>query len=273
MSLLEETKQILWTYGIIPKRLLGQTFVVDVSVFQRLVGYASLTANDVVLDVGAGFGFLTSLLAAKSRLVFAVEKDPSVAFVLGERLANVANVNIIKGDVLTTNLAPFDKLVSAPPYQISSPLLIWLFERRFECAVLILQEEFANRLVAKVGTEDYSWLTVYTCSRGTVELLDDVPRNMFHPEPEVDSKIVRLTPCAQSTFNFNNARLFVQMLKCVFSERNKKLSNAALPFAKNVLRLSTEDTKSRLKKLPFCEERVRTLSPETFGEIAHVLID
>jgi 16S rRNA A1518/A1519 N6-dimethyltransferase RsmA/KsgA/DIM1 with predicted DNA glycosylase/AP lyase activity len=128
-------------------------------------------------------------------------------------------------------------------------------------------------LVAKVGTEDYSWLTVYACSRGTVELLDDVPRNMFHPEPEVDSKIVRLTPCAQSTFNFNNARLFVQMLKCVFSERNKKLSNAALPFAKNVLRLSTEDTKSRLKKLPFCEERVRTLSPETFGEVAHVLID
>jgi 16S rRNA (adenine1518-N6/adenine1519-N6)-dimethyltransferase len=273
MSLLEETKQILWTYGIVPNRLLGQNFIVNSSVFQRLVGYASLTANDVVLDAGAGFGFLTSLLAAKCRTVLAVEKDPSLAFVLKERLACVANVNIIEGDVLTTSLPPFVKVVSAPPYRISSALVMWLFDRQFECAVLIFQQEFANRLVAEVGTEDYSWLTVYAYTRGMVELLDDVPRSMFLPEPEVDSRIVRLTPRAQPAFNFHNARLFVHMLKCVFSERNKKLSNAALPFAKNVLRLSTEDVKLRLKELSFREERVRTLSPEAFGEVAHVLID
>jgi 16S rRNA (adenine1518-N6/adenine1519-N6)-dimethyltransferase len=273
MSLLEETRQILRTYSIIPNKLLGQNFIVDESVFQRLVNYAALTSNDVVLDVGAGFGFLTSFLAVKCRVVFAVEKDHSVASVLNERLSGSANVTIIKGDVLTTDLPPFDKVVSAPPYQISSALLMWLFDRHFDCAVMILQAEFAKRLVANVGTEDYSWLTVYAYSQGTVELLDDVPRSTFYPQPEVGSIVVRLTPHAKSEFNFDNLRLFVQMLKHVFSERNKKLSNAVLPFAKNVLRLSTDDARLRLRKLPFYEERVRTLKPEAFGEVAHVLID
>jgi 16S rRNA (adenine1518-N6/adenine1519-N6)-dimethyltransferase len=272
MSLLEETKQILKTNGIVPNRLLGQNFLIDGSVFPRLVTYGSISSNDVVLDVGAGFGSLSSLLAAKCRIVLAVEKDPSLASVLNKRFASAANVRIIKSDVLTADLPPFDKVVSAPPYQISSPLLMWLFDRQFECAVLILQEEFANRLIAKVGTEDYSWLTVYTHSRGTVELLDAIPRSMFFPEPEVDSMIVRLTPLAHP-LSFKNPRLFIQMLKHIFSERNKKLSNAALPFAKNVLRLSKEDAKQRLKKLAFCEERVRTLPPEAFGEVAHVLVD
>ena len=273
MSLLEESKYLLRVYGIVPNRLLGQNFVVDGSVLQRLVDYASLTPNDVVLDVGAGFGFLTGLSAARCRIVFAIEKDNSVASVLEERLVGVANVTIIRGDALTIDVPPFDKLVSAPPYRISSALLTWLFDRQFVCAVLILQKEFAKRLAAKVGTQDYGWLTVYAHSRGVVELLDDVPRSMFHPEPEVDSMIVRLTPHAQPMFNINNPRIFVQMLKHVFSERNKKLSNAALPFAKNVLGLSVEDARLRLRKLDFWEERVRILTPEAFGEVAHVLID
>ena len=175
--------------------------------------------------------------------------------------------------MLNTKLPLFDRVISAPPYQISSVLLTWLFDRPFKCAILILQEEFANRITAQLGTEDYSWLTVYAYYHARVESLDALPRQKFHPEPEVDSIIVRLIPRSQPAFLVNDRRLFKQMLKTVFTERNKKLINAALPFAKNLLRLSAEDAKLRLSKLSFCEERVRTLAPEAFGEVARVLID
>ena len=115
-------------------------------------------------------------------------------------------------------------------------------------------------------------MTVYAYYHAKVESLDALPRQKFYPEPDVDSIIVRLIPRPRPIFLVNDPALFSQMLKSVFAERNKKLINAALPFARNVLRLSSEDAKLRLSKLQFCKERVRTLIPEAFGEVARVLI-
>jgi len=273
MSLLEKTRRLLWNHHIVPNKFLGQNFLIDASIFPKLVDYASLNRTDVVLDVGAGFGFLTRFIAAKCARVLAVEKDSLVASVLHEQLRTENNISVIEGDVLNTALPLFDKVVSAPPYQISSALLKWLFARPFKCAVMILQKEFANRITAQIGTEDYSWMTVYAYHHTKVESLDALPRQKFYPEPEVDSIIVRLIPRSLPALPVNDPRLFGQMLKSVFAERNKKLVNAAFPFAKTVLKLSDEDAKLRLRKLPFCEERVRTLAPECFGEVARVLID
>jgi len=273
MSLLEKTRQLLWTYKIRPNRLLGQNFLVDETIFPKLAEYASIDQTDTVLDVGAGFGFLTSFMAASCARVVAVEKDALVTSALHKQVRESLNIRVIEGDVLSVDLPVFDKVVSAPPYQISSALLNWLFLRPFKCAVLILQEEFASRITAPIGTEDYSWMTVYAYYHANVELLDAVPRQKFYPSPEIDSIIVRLTPRSKPAFPLIDARMFKQMLKSVFAERNKKLINAAMPFAKNVLRLTSEDAKLRLVKLPFFEERVRTLAPEAFGEVARVLID
>jgi 16S rRNA (adenine1518-N6/adenine1519-N6)-dimethyltransferase len=149
-----ETKQLLRTFRIVPNRLLGQNFMVDSSIFPKLSDYASLNKADVVLDAGAGFGFLTRFLANKCKSVMAVEKDPRVAEVLREQLKGLANVTAIEGDVLKVAVPSFSKVVSIPPYQISSRLIMWLFDRNFECAVLVLQKEFAGRLVASMGSED-----------------------------------------------------------------------------------------------------------------------
>ena len=127
MSVLE-TKRLLRTFRIVPNRLLGQNFMVDPSLFPKLVDYASLDKTDVVLDAGAGFGFLTRFLANKCKSVLAVEKDPRVATVLREQLRGLANVTVIEGDVLKTAIPNFSKVVSIPPYQISSRLLLWLFD-------------------------------------------------------------------------------------------------------------------------------------------------
>ena len=176
-----ETKRLLRMFRIVPNRLLGQNFMVDASIFPKLSDYASLGKADVVLDAGAGFGFLTRFLANKCKRVLAVEKDPQVAMVLREQLKGLDNVTVIEGDVLKAEIPSFSKVVSIPPYQISSRLLLWLFDRSFDCAVLVMQKEFAERLMATVGSEDYSWLTVATCYRAEVELWKWFPISCFSP--------------------------------------------------------------------------------------------
>ena len=107
-----------------------------------------------MLDAGAGFGWLTCFLADKCKAVVAVEKDPQVAMVLREQVKGLGNVTVVEGDVLKVKLPEFNKVIAIPPYYLSSQLVLWLLERNVDCAVLILQKEFADRLVAPVGSED-----------------------------------------------------------------------------------------------------------------------
>jgi 16S rRNA (adenine1518-N6/adenine1519-N6)-dimethyltransferase len=267
-----KTKRLLRTFRIVPNRLLGQNFMVDTSIFPKLTDYASLRARDVVLDAGAGFGFLTRFLTNKCKGVLAVEKDPHVAEVLREQLKGLVNVTVIEGDVLKAAVPSFSKVVSIPPYQISSRLLLWLFDRSFDCAVLVLQKEFAGRLVAAVGSEDYGWLTVAACYRADVQLFDAVPNFMFYPQPEVDSIIVRLKPWKMAPFEVKDEAFFRRMVRWLFTQRNKKLGNAIVPLIKSTFKVTKEDAEKVVCTIPFREKRARELPPEAFGELANVLV-
>ena len=270
--IISETKRLLRTFRIVPNRLLGQNFMVDTSLFPRLSDYASLGKDDVVLEAGAGFGFLTRFLSNKCKGVLAVEKDPRVAVVLREQLKGLANVTVIEGDVLKVAVPSFNKVVSIPPYQISSRLLLWLFDRGFDCAVLVFQKEFARRLVAAVGSDDYGWLTVATCHSAEVKLLNAVPKSMFYPAPEVDSVIVRLEPWTAASFEVKDEAFFRRMVRWLFTQRNKKLSNALVPFIKSTLKVAKEDAEKMACAFSFREKRVRELPPEAFGELANALV-
>jgi 16S rRNA (adenine1518-N6/adenine1519-N6)-dimethyltransferase len=186
---IEETQQLLQIFQITPNKLLGQNFMVEPTFYPKLAKYAELSASDVVLDAGAGFGFLARFLSDKCRAVLAVEKDPQIAEVLRQQTSRYSNVTVVKGDVLKTKLPSFNKAIAAPPYYLSSKLVLFLLEHKVDCSVLIVQKEFADRLAAKVGSEDYSWLTVTVYQKAQVELLDFVPKDMFYPQPEVDSVI------------------------------------------------------------------------------------
>jgi 16S rRNA (adenine1518-N6/adenine1519-N6)-dimethyltransferase len=264
-----ETKRLLRKHRIVPNRLLGQNFMVEASVFPKLSDYASLDKADVVLDAGAGFGFLSRFLADKCRMVIAVEKDPHIAAVLREQLRGLVNVKVLEGDVLKVAVPGFSKVVSVPPYYLSSRLVMWLFDRGFTCAVLILQREFARRLVAAVGSDAYGWLTVVTCHSAAVELLGSVPKAMFYPQPEVDSVIVRLTPWNTAPFEVKDEAFFRRMVRWLFTQRNKKLGNALAPFIRSTLKMAKEEAEKLVFGFPFREKRVRELSPEAFGELAN----
>lgn len=241
--------------------------MVEPSIFERMANYASLDQTDVVLDVGAGFGFLTRFLATRCATVLAVEVDPVIVRVLQEQLAGVHNVKVMEGNVLKARIPDFGKVVAIPPYGISSRFLVWLLHRDFDCAVLVLQKEFADRLVASVGSGDYGWLTVVTYYCADVALLDDVPKAMFYPQPKVDSVIVRLTPKKPSPFKLEDRVLFERMVRALFTQRNKKVRNAILHFLRGAHSDKSADA------VPFRDKRVRELAPEDFGVLANVIAE
>jgi 16S rRNA (adenine1518-N6/adenine1519-N6)-dimethyltransferase len=269
-NLLRRAKHLLRLYGFFPKKRLGQNFTVNSDILQRLVSHASLTKDDIVLEVGVGFGFLTPLLSSACKKVIAVEVDPTLVSFFREQLYSLKNVELIQGDILKVSLPPFNKVVSAPPYSISSPLLFRLLENKFDCAVLILQKEFAERLAASVGSKEYGRLTVNIYYRAHVELLDLVRRTMFYPPPDVDSMIVRLKPRA-APFHVDNEETFFELVRTLFTQRNKKVRNSLIPFLRK-LELSREKTLELADSMVYSAKRVRELAPEDFGILTNELL-
>lgn len=273
MSLLEKAKYLLRTHRIHPKKSLGQNFMIEPTFFNSMANCVSLVKNDAVLDIGAGLGFLTRFLADRCKTVLAVETDKTVASLLREQLADASNVKVIEGDVLRTAIPAFNKIVSIPPYNISSHLLLWLFDKQFDSAALMFQKEFADRLVASAGTEDYGWLTVITYYYANVELLEKVPKSSFYPHPKVDSLITRLIPRKHKLFALKNEASFRRVVQSLFTQRNRKVRNAILPYFKGTCALSKEAAAKSAETLPFHNMRVRELTPENFGALANAIVD
>jgi len=271
MDLLRQAKRLLRLYKVLPKKRLGQNFVVDSSLLQKMISYASLNREDVVLEIGAGLGFLTQLLSKKCGRVIAIEIDPKLTKMLKERLQGLQNVDLIEGDLLRVPVPQFNKVVSTPPYSISSPLLFWLLERKFDCAVMTFQQEFAERLAARVGSKDYARLTVNAYYRAEVELLDHVPRSMFYPPPDVDSIIVRLKPRREPPFYVKDKEVFFELVQTLFTQRNKRVRNAILPFLRK-RGMERENAIRIADSLTFHDKRVHELAPEDFGALTNEVI-
>ncbi|HET6403766.1 MAG TPA: 16S rRNA (adenine(1518)-N(6)/adenine(1519)-N(6))-dimethyltransferase RsmA [Candidatus Thermoplasmatota archaeon] len=229
-----------------PRPKLGQHFLRDVRYAERAVEAAELLPTEVALEVGPGKGVLTRLLAPRVAKLIAVELDPALAAAL-----DVPNVELIEGDAVQVELPRFDACVSNLPYQISSPFLFRLLERDFRVAVLMVQKEFADRLVAKVGTGDYGRLSVNAQRRADVEILARVPPGAFDPPPKVDSAIVRIRPRPPA---FDVPPNFDAVVERAFAQRRKKLSNS----------LGRKD-------IPHADRRPEELTPEEFADVARRL--
>jgi len=270
INLLQRAKHLLRLYSLFPKKRLGQHFTVNSDMLQRLVSHASITKDDIVLEVGAGLGFLTQLLSSKCKKVISVEVDPKIVRILRKQLHSLQNVDLIEGDILTVSLPPFNKVVSAPPYSISSPLLFRLLERKFDWAVLILQKEFAERLAASVGSKDYGRLTVTIYYRADVELLDYVPRTMFYPPPDVDSMMVRLKPRG-SPFQVDDEDTFFELVRTLFTQRNRKVRNGLISFLRK-REITGKEAVELADSTVYSAKRVRELAPEDFGILTNELL-
>lgn len=245
--------------------------MVEPSFLRHMISQALLDRTDIVLDAGAGIGFLALLMAEKSRTILAVETDAKLANILREKVKYAANVKVIEGDVFKAEIPPFNKVVSIPPYNISSRFLHWLFRRGFDRAILVLQKEFMRRLVASVGSEDYGWVTVITYYYVEVELLEEIPKSMFFPPPNVNSIITCLTPKKPRPFTLVAETQFKGLLQSLFRRRNRKIRNAIISYLKETAVMSKEEMDKIAASIPFRDQRVRELSPEDFGVLSNVL--
>ena len=268
--------ELLHRYGVRLSRRAGQEHVIDPRVLERMVAYAELSRSDVVLEIGAGIGNLTRLLAERAGRVVAIERDPRLIEILQEQVKGSKNIEVIHGDALEVEFPPFNKVVANLPYPISSEITFKLLEHPFELAVLMYQKEFAERLVAKPGSREYSRLTVMAGYRATIELLEEVPPSAFFPRPKVASAVVRLTPRAKP-FEVVDEQLFSNVVRALFQHRRKRVRNA-LYHSFNTVFPGAGMSKAEIRvfvdrKLPkrLVEARVMSLEPKHFGEIADLI--
>ncbi len=252
--------------------------VVDDALLDRLVEYAGISEDDTVLEIGTGVGNLTKRLAEKAKKVISIERDARLLKVAKENLAKYSNVIFVHGDATSVRLPVFNKVVANLPYWISSEMTFRLLEKEFELAVLMYQKEFAERLVARPGTEDYGRLTVTLRHRAEVEILEKIPPEVFFPQPEVFSAVVRLRP-REPPFKVSNERFFLKVVRALFQHRRQRVKNSLLHSFDQVFRergLSKDEKRKKIdERLPkeILESRVIDLSPEKFGEISDLLMD
>jgi 16S rRNA (adenine1518-N6/adenine1519-N6)-dimethyltransferase len=206
VTLSPKTKRLLRHFGLAPRKQLGQNFLVDEFVLRQIVDAAELTPDDRVLEVGPGLGVLTGALAERAERVVAVEIDPGMVRALGELFAGGAdgpaaprraNVEVVEGDALKLDPGalmgdgPY-KVVANIPYYITSPLLRHFFEAAHPPTrlVVLVQVEVAERIVA--GPGDLSLLAVSVQYYGEPRIVGRIPASAFHPQPKVDSAILRV---------------------------------------------------------------------------------
>lgn len=265
----EEIKGILESMGKRPTKRLGQNFLLDDSVIRRAVGFADLSSEDVVLEIGPGLGNLTEELLRTGAKVLAVEQDPAFVKFLERRFGE--RIELVQADAVKAFLPQFNKVVSNLPYQISSPITFKLLDIGFDVAVLMLQREFAERMVARPGTADYGRLTVGVYYRADCRILFNVPPSSFWPQPKVDSCVVMLTP-KSPPFKVADEKVFHDVTKAIFSHRRKKIMNALL-VDPAVSSLMTEKVRGSVDGLPYSSQRAEELTPEKIGELSNALLE
>ncbi|ADT83368.1 16S rRNA (adenine(1518)-N(6)/adenine(1519)-N(6))-dimethyltransferase RsmA [Thermococcus barophilus] len=236
---------------------LGQNFLIVDDIIKREVERAEIKANETVLEIGPGLGFLTDELSKYAKKVYAVEKDSRLVEIL-QKEYSWKNVEIIRGDALKVEFPEFDKIVSNLPYQISSPITFKFLRYDFKKAVLIYQLEFAQRMTAKPGDKNYSRLSVMVQAKADVELVERIGRGAFYPKPKVDSAVIILNPKPKE----EQIELDDSLVKALFQHRRKKASKA-LKDSYHMLELTKEKFKEIRRifdKIPHAEKRVFQLS-------------
>ncbi|MFP3867497.1 MAG: 16S rRNA (adenine(1518)-N(6)/adenine(1519)-N(6))-dimethyltransferase RsmA [Desulfobacteraceae bacterium] len=266
--------------GLRPKKSLGQHFLLHPDQARRIVAALELQGPETVVEIGAGLGALTVLLADAAAQVMALEMDARLAQGLSsEVLADVANVKVITQDVLHFNFLELSQTINRPlpvignlPYQITSPLLFKLIAEKpaLDTMVFMVQQEVGQRLLAQPGTKDYGILSVLLQYHTRIERLFALGPNNFYPPPKVDSLVIRLRPDG-GTVTANDEVLFAQVVKIAFSQRRKTLKNTLAAQAAE-LRSTPEQVLAVLEQLVIDpKRRAETLRVADFVRLSNAI--
>ncbi len=273
-------RALLARHGLRPKKSWGQNFLVDPRVLDRIVAGLAPTAEDVVVEIGAGLGALTVPLAQAAGKVIAVERDPDLIRVLGEELLSRPNVQLSAMDALEFDFGAAALAAGRPllvagnlPYQITSPLLFAITDaaaggKAIARAVLMVQREFAERMAAPPGSKTYGRLSVMVQQQAEVKILFHVGAGAFHPPPAVTSTVLSVAPRPTWLAPVRDPALFATVVREAFATRRKMLRGALAPAfgegrAKGALGAAGVDE----------TRRAETLSIQEFARLTEALAD
>ncbi|WP_017754910.1 16S rRNA (adenine(1518)-N(6)/adenine(1519)-N(6))-dimethyltransferase RsmA [Calidifontibacillus oryziterrae] len=236
------TKAILEKHGFSFKKSLGQNFLIDLNILNRIVDFAELTENSGAIEIGPGIGALTEQLAKRAKKVVAFEIDGRLLPILKETLNPYPHVKVIHNDVLKVNVSEVIKsefeadqdlmVVANLPYYVTTPIIMKLLSERLPIRgmVVMLQKEVADRISASPGTKDYGSLSIaiqYYTNAKTVMI---VPKTVFMPQPNVDSAVIRLTRREKPPVEVVNEEFFFEVVRASFAQRRKTIFNNLASF-------------------------------------------
>jgi 16S rRNA (adenine1518-N6/adenine1519-N6)-dimethyltransferase len=271
-----KAKALLGQYGLRAKKGLGQHFLVDGRVLQRIVAAADLTPEDTVIEVGPGLGILTRELAQQAGRVMAIEADSEMVSALSKVVARHPNLTVIHGDVMQTdpvsllpspdasNVPDSYKVVANIPYYITSAVLRHFLEasRQPTLMVVMVQKEVGKAIVAKPG--DMSLLAVSIQFYGKPSIVARVPARSFYPPPKVDSVILRIDVYDKPPVDVPSARAFFDTVRAGFSAPRKQLRNSLA----QGLAVGTQEAADLLERAVVDpRRRAETLSIEEWGRL------
>lgn len=269
---------------------LGQNFLVDRNIIEKIIDAAELTENTLVIEIGPGMGALTQIAAERAGKVIAVEIDRHLIPVLGEVVGHLDNVEIINQDILKTDINALiqkerenfadsgsgheiEKVVILGnlPYYITTPIIMGILEReiKMDTMVIMMQKEVAERIVATPGGKTYGALSIACQFFCETNYVTTVPRTVFQPQPKVDSAVLRLDKRPELPWEIGagGRKLFFEVVRAGFNRRRKTLLNAL-----TALGMDKEDLKSILDGAGVePSRRAETLSIQEFANVANAI--
>ena len=224
---------------------LGQNFLTDRNILDKIIEKSNINQNVNVLEIGPGAGTLTRELCMKAKKVVSVEIDKTLIPVLNYVMNEFQNFILINDDIMKINLKHLikeqfgnEKFVVAAnlPYYITTPVIMTFFENDFniDSLILMIQKEVADRIAARPGTKEYGALTIGTGFYAKNEIICSAPPHCFFPQPKVSSVVIKLEKYEKPPYSVKNKEMFFKIVKSIFSQRRKTLVNSlsGSPFIK-----------------------------------------
>ncbi|MGZ3567557.1 MAG: 16S rRNA (adenine(1518)-N(6)/adenine(1519)-N(6))-dimethyltransferase RsmA, partial [Thermodesulfobacteriota bacterium] len=259
------------------KKRLGQHFLVDRNILNKIIQSAAVGREDTILEVGPGLGQMTLALADRAKKVIAVEIDERLVTILRQKAENYSNVEVIKSDILKVDFKYLFKKETVPvkvvanlPYQISTPLLFRFIESKeaFSDLTLMLQKEVAERMKASPGRKEYGPLSIFIQTYADVSIQFTIKPSAFLPAPKVDSALVHMAWKEKPMIETDDEEWFKRVVKACFGYRRKTLINA-LKHSEVSL---PESVESRMEKIGIDpRRRPETLTIKEFSKLAEIL--
>lgn len=274
------TKKILHKYGFSFKKSLGQNFIIDANILERIIEQVEITKTSGVIEIGPGIGSLTEQLALHSKKVLAYEIDQRLLPILEDTLSDYDNIEIVHQDVLKANLNEAINehladvtdihLVANLPYYITTPILMNVLQQNtpIQSMTVMLQKEVADRMAAVPNTKAYGSLSIAVQYYTEAKVLMDVPKTVFVPQPNVVSSVLKLEKRATPPVDVTDEKQFFAIVQASFVHRRKTLRNNLLTYFKN--QYDKDEVSRRLDEAGIDgSRRGESLSMEEFAKLAN----